>query len=176
MNRSHSESRRIALGGVLSALAVVLLSLGGIVPFAMFCCPMLAMLCFVPVVESCGTRTSLIFYAAVSLLGIILAPDKEVALLFIFLGYYPAVRPLLDRAVHSRWLRVVVKLLLFAVSISVMYALAIYVFDMGYIAEEYAGARGLLAVTAVMGCVVWLLFDRVLDRFTRIYRSKHRKK
>ncbi len=176
---SHSfrgKSRKMALCGVLSALAVVLLSLGGILPFATFCCPLLAILCLVPVVEVYGGRTALLFYTAVSLLSILLAPDKEVALLFVFLGYYPAIRPRLNRMIHHRLLRVLCKLVVFACGISVMYFVAIQLLGMTYIVEEYTSMQGLLAATAAMGCLLWLVFDRVLERFTLVFRHKWRKK
>ena len=80
------QSRRMALCGVLAALAVVLLSFGALIPFSTFCCPILAMLCMIPVVEEYGRKSALLFYGAVSVLALLLAPDKEVALLFTFLG------------------------------------------------------------------------------------------
>ena len=76
----------MALCGVLAALAVVLLSFGALIPFSTFCCPILAMLCMIPVVEEYGRKSALLFYGAVSVLALLLAPDKEVALLFTFLG------------------------------------------------------------------------------------------
>ena len=175
-NNFRDKSRKMALCGVLSALAVVLLSLGGILPFATFCCPLLAMLCLVPVVEVYGGRTALLFYVAVSLLAIFLAPDKEVALLFVFLGYYPAIRPRLNRMLHSRLLRILCKLALFAVGISIAYLIAIKFLGMEYIVEEYTSLQGLLVTTAVMGCLLWLIFDRVLELFTLVYRTKWHKK
>ena len=170
-NRFRDQSRRIALCGVLSALAVVLLSLGAI-PLATFCCPLLAMLCMVPPVEIYGGRFALIFYAAVSILSLLLAPDKEVALLFVFLGYYPALRPRLNRMIHSRLLRFAVKMVLFVVSLTIMYALAIKVFGMTYIAEEYAGAQGLLAASIFAGCLLWFVFDKLLEKFSLLYRTR----
>ena len=176
MSRFRSESRRMALCGVLAALAVVFLGLGGIVPLATFCCPILAMVCLVPVVQSFGLRTSLVFYAAVSVLGLLLTPDKEVGLFFAFLGWYPAVRPRLNAKIHKKGLRIAVKLGLFAVCVTAMYALAIFVLGMGYIAEEYAGAKLLLGATIVMGLVTWLLVDRLLGLVTVLYEKKWKKK
>ncbi len=178
MNRGHmrEKSRKMALCGVLCALAVVLLSLGGMLPFATFCCPLLAMLCLVPVVEVYGGRTALLFFTSVSLLALFLAPDKEVALLFLFLGYYPAIRPWLNRTLHSRVLRMVCKLALFAVGISAVYTVAILLLDMTYLLEEFGSMQGLLLTTIIMGCFLWLLFDAVLERFTQIYHVKWHKK
>ena len=171
------QSRRMALCGVLAALAVVLLSFGALIPFSTFCCPILAMLCMIPVVEEYGRKSALLFYGAVSVLALLLAPDKEVALLFTFLGWYPAVRTAIDRRLPGRVFPALAKLLIFAVSVAAMYALAIFVLGMTYLAEEYA-AEGqlLLIVTVILGCVVWLLCDKVLARFSLLYRKKWRAK
>ena len=176
MSSMRERSRRLALCGVLAALSVVFLSMGALLPMATFCCPILAMLCILPVLEEYGGKTALLFYAAVSLLAILLAPDKEVALLYVFLGWYPTLRPRIDRALPGRLLPALIKLILFAAAVSAMYTLAIFVLGMGYLAEEFAGGQILLLITALLGCVVWLLFDKVLLRFTLLYRRKWRGK
>lgn len=167
----------MALCGMLSALALVFLSLGGMLPMATFCCPILAMLCMLPVVEEYGTRTALLFYGAVSILALLLVPDKEIALLFTFLGWYPALRPRLDARVPGKVTGAAVKLALFAAAVTIMYALAIFALGMGHLAAEYAaGGQALLLITIALGCVVWLLFDKALCRFSLLYRKKWRGK
>lgn len=173
MSSFRRQSRRMALCGILAALALVFLCLGSIVPFATFCCPILAMVCMVPVVEEYGAKTALVFYAAVMLLALLMAPDKEVTLLYAFLGYYPALRPWLERRIRQPLLRLLLKLALGIAAVSAMYSLAIFVLGMTALAEDYA-AEGtvLLVITAVLGCVVWVLCDMVLARFTQLYRHK----
>lgn len=167
----------MALCGVLCALALVLLSMGSLIPLATFCCPILSMLCLLPVVEEYQRKTALLVYAAIALLALLLAPDKEVALLFVFLGWYPAVRPGLERRIHQRFLSTVVKLAIFAAAVSAMYALAIGVLGMTYLLSEYtAGGQLMLLVTILLGCAVWLLLDQLLQRFTLLYRKKWRGK
>ena len=173
--RQHSQL--MALCGVLAALALVFLGMGSLLPAATFCCPILAMLCMLPVVEEYKARTALLFYAAAALLALFLVADKEVALLYAFLGWYPAARPGLNRRIGSKVLNLLVKLLLFAVAVGAMYALAIPMLGMTYLAAEYAaGGTVLLVIMVAMGCVIWLLFDRVLARFTILYHKKWRQK
>lgn len=167
----------MALCGVMAALAVVFLQMGGMVPLATFCCPLLAMLCSLPVLEEYGRRAALLLYAAVSLLALLVAPDKEVALLYAFLGWYPALRPTIDRAIGDKLAHLLVKSALFAAAVSAMYALAIFLLGMEDLAREYTEAgRWVAALTAVLGFAVWLLFDKVLLRFTLLYRRKWRKR
>jgi len=176
-NVFHRRSRAMALCGVLAALATVVLSFGSLIPFSTFCCPILAMLCSVPVVEEYGRKSALTFYLAVSVLALLLAADKEMALLFAFLGWYPALRPALERRIPGRILPLLAKLAIFAAAIGTMYPLAIFVLGMTQLAEEYtAEGKVVLAITVLLGCVVWLLCDKVLGRFSLLYRKKWRAK
>lgn len=99
-------TRLLALCGVLTALGVVLLCLGGIVPFALYICPILASIALLPVRSR--PRYAWCCYGAIALLGLLLCPDKEVSLLFCFTGYYPLLKPRLD-ALRSRLLTLTLK-------------------------------------------------------------------
>ena len=171
------QSRRTALCGLMAALSIVLLSAGALIPAALYACPILAMAALLPLRERFGVAPALTTYAAVSLLAMLIAPDKEVALLYVFLGWYPPLRPAIDRAIGGKVPRLLVKSVLFAAAVSAMYALDIFVLGMEHIAREYAEAgQTVLALTAALGFAVWLLFDKVLLRFTLLYRHKWRKR
>ena len=128
-------TRLLALCGVLTALGVVLLCLGGIVPFALYICPILASIALLPVRSR--PRYAWCCYGAIALLGLLLCPDKEVSLLFCFTGYYPLLKPRLD-ALRSRLLSLTLKLLWAAVSMAALYALILYVFCLPAVVEEFA--------------------------------------
>lgn len=172
-SRAQSQSRKAALCGVMAALSVVFLCLGGLVPLATFACPMLAMLCLIPPVCEYGQGTALLLYGAAAILGLLLCPDKEIAFFYTFLGWYPAVRVRLDRIPKiSRWL---VKCGLFSASMLVMYALLLRLFRLEAVVEEFAGYSiamvfGLLA----LGNVTFLAFDQVLARMTCVYQQKRK--
>ena len=65
----------MALGGVLAALAVVIMCLGGLIPASTYVCPMLCMLMEDLVRGVCGSRTALAWFGAVSLLCLLMVPD-----------------------------------------------------------------------------------------------------
>lgn len=168
--KQHRQSRKAALCGMMAALSVVLLSLGGLIPLATFSCPMLAMLCLIPAVCEFGTRPSLLLYAAVSILGLLLCPDKEIALLYAFLGWYPAVRPRLDGIPLP--VRLLVKCGLFSTAIVTMYALVRYLFRLEAVVEEFAAYSAAFIVSLLLlGNITFLVFDRVLARFTLLYKK-----
>ena len=88
----------MALGGMLAALAVVIMSMGTLIPVATYACPCISILTLQIVLRSCGRRIAWAWYGAVALLCLLLAPDKEAAAVFVFFGYYPIIKPALDRA------------------------------------------------------------------------------
>ena len=103
MQSKRTPASVIALGGVMAALAVVIMSLGGLIPVATYVCPMLCALLLQLVLKLCGSRIAWAWYGAVAILGLLMSPDKEAAAVFVFLGYYPIVKPWLDRR-RAKWL------------------------------------------------------------------------
>ena len=69
------KSRKMALCGVLCALSTVCMLLGGIIPFATFCCPALAAALLTPLLFEAGDKMTLAAYAAVAVLSLLLCPD-----------------------------------------------------------------------------------------------------
>ncbi|MFR7744119.1 MAG: hypothetical protein ACLU3I_13100 [Acutalibacteraceae bacterium] len=61
---------------MFTALGVVLLCLGGVVPLALYACPILASAVLLPVRERCRKQVAWSCYAAIALLGTLLGPDK----------------------------------------------------------------------------------------------------
>lgn len=97
MARRMTPAYRVALGGVLAALSLAVQLLGGLISVATYVTPMLSMLALQLVLRICGKRTAWAWYGAVSLLGILIAPDKEAAAVFAAVGYYPILKPGFDR-------------------------------------------------------------------------------
>ena len=168
------KSRKMALTGMLCALAVVLMMLGGVIPLATFCCPALAGLMLIPVFVECGEKLSWCAYAAIAALSLILCPDKEAALLLAFIGYYPILRWRLDQ-LRSRLLRVVAKLGVFNQAVLAMYALSILVLQMDQILREYQEMGLALTVACLLvGNVTMLLYDRLIAIMTALYVNRLR--
>ena len=168
------KSRKMALTGMLCALAVVLMMLGGVIPLATFCCPALAGLMLIPVFVECGEKLSWCAYAAIAALSLILCPDKEAALLLAFIGYYPILRWRLDQ-LRSSLLRVVAKLGVFNLAVLAMYALSILVLQMDQILREYQEMGLALTIACLLvGNVTLLLYDRLIAIMTALYVNRLR--
>lgn len=155
----------MALGGILAAVAVVIMAMGTLIPVATYVCPMICALMLKAVLQTCGRRTAWAWYGAVAALSLLLAPDKEAAAVFVFIGYYPIVKPALDRK-PLPWLR---KGLLFNTAILSMYALLMHLLGMERIAAEFEGLGiAMTAVLLILGNVTFFLLDRLLGmRFRR---------
>ena len=156
-------SRDLALCGVLCALAVAIMAMGTIIPVATYCCPLLASMTIVPVLIICGEKLSWAMFAASAILSLLLAPDKEAAAIFLALGYYPIVKPRLDKKPKPR--RIVWKLLLFNAAIIAVYGALLFVFRLDALREEFFSMGGLLALALILGGnVIFWLDDRLLER------------
>lgn len=171
-----SPSRKIALTGMMCALAVVLMSLGGAIPLATFCCPALAGIVLIPVFVECGEKIAYGAYAAIALLSLLLCPDKEAALLLTFIGYYPVLRWRLEQ-IRRAPMRVAAKLAVFNAAVIAMYALCIFVFRMDQVLRDYKEMGLILTLGClVLGNFTLLLYDRLLNILTRVYVYKVRDK
>ena len=169
---SHSnfrrQSRKMALCGMMTALSAAVLSTGSLIPFATFAGPMLAMLCLLPILHDWGAKYALMVYAAAAVLALMLCADKELALFYAFLGWYPAVRP--RQAPHPPPVRNLLKCAMFTLAMAVMYLLIIFLFQMEAVAEEFAGYSTLmLALLVVLGNTSFLLLDVLLLRMSVLY-------
>ena len=137
----------------------------------MFIAPAVASLLIATVCMECGMKMALTAYGAVSLLSLLFVPDKEVALVFVFLlGYYPLVKPKLER-IRPALLRAVCKLLLCNGGILAMYGLVLLLVPAGSISQELrTTALAVSLATLAMGNVAFLLYDRAIHNLLQLYR------
>ena len=172
----NKNTRRVAVSGMMVALATAILLMGGVIPAATFVGPALAGLMLIPVLVEGGTRMALGAWLAVSALGLMLCADKEAALLFSFLGYYPAIKWRLDAKIKP-WPRRIVKLLLWNAAAAAMAALIFYVLRMDQVIAEYREmSRAMLVAFILLGNVTLMLYDRLLNILAVLYVRKVRTK
>ena len=149
----------MALGGMMAALALVVMCLGGLIPLATYVCPMFCAVLLMVVLKMAGRRVAWAWYGAVSILSMLLGPDKEAAAVFVFLGYYPILKPWLDQRKFS----VLWKLVLFNVAIFAMYSVLIYVFGLADLMTEFEELGTVLTiVTLVLGNATLFMMDILL--------------
>lgn len=155
----RNQSKNMAMGGVFAALAVVIMNLGGLIPVATYTTPVLCMVLLKIVLLYCGRRIAWGWYGAVALLSMLMSPDKEAAAVFLCLGYYPILKPWIERR-RGKWIW---KLLVFNVPMVALYSILIRVLGVAEVTGE-SGELGrlLLPVLLLMGNVTFLALDRLL--------------
>ena len=157
----NNKAKTMALCGVMAALAVVVMCMGGLIPVATYVCPMLCAILRQMVLKLCGSRMAWAWYGAVTLLSLLMAPDKEAAAVFLALGYYPIVKPKLD-GLPGKWLW---KLSFFNAVILLTYWLLMHLFGFAQLAVEFAEMGGILTVLMLLlGNVTFFLLDRLLEK------------
>ncbi len=162
--KRNSAASNMALGGIMAALAIVIMCMGGLIPVATFVCPMFAMILLTVVFGRCGSRVAWAWYGAVAILSLLLGPDKEAAAVFLFMGYYPIIKPKMD-TLPLKWLW---KAVFFNVVILVMYWLLLNVFGLAELVDEFAEMGTVMTViTLLLGNVTFFMLDRLLTAFPK---------
>ena len=146
---------------MLAAAAVVLMCIGTIIPVATYAAPVLCMMVCQMVVKICGRRIAWAWYGVVTILSLLLAPDKEAAAVFLVLGYYPIVKPKLDY-MKVKWFW---KGLLFNGSILLLYWVLLNLIGVAALVQEFSGMGiAMTAVLLILGNVTFFMLDHILSR------------
>lgn len=166
--RAGSGAFRIALPAVLGALALLMLYAACVLPTGLWGWTAVAGLGPLAAVASLGVRAGLLCWGGVSLLALLLLPDKFCALLFVLLfGLYPAVKALAER-VKPVVGRYAVKLLFFNAAFTVL------LLTMGALmtASLPAVLTGRVWLLYLAGNAVFVLYDFGLTKLVRFYLAR----
>ncbi len=167
------KTRQIALCGMLSALAAAILLLGGLIPAAAFTAPLLAMAVLLPVLEEYGAKAAGVSCAAVTLLGLLLAADRETAFVYLFFGWYPIARPKIAK-LPGRLLRLGCRLAVCNAAIWFLYGVVLR--SLGLTADLESASMWLNGFLLFLGNVIFLLMDQCLYCLTNVWRLKLRRR
>lgn len=168
------QSSKCAIGGIVSALSLVLMISVAIIPFLTYALPAVASVLIAFIVMEIDKKWAFGVYCAVSILGFLLVGDKEVAMMYIaFFGYYPIIKAVFESKIPTvaGW---ILKLLLFNVSIAAAYVIMINL--MGVTVDEI-NEYGIIAVPVLlgMGSIAFVMYDIALTKIITLYIMKWRK-
>ena len=171
----RAKTYRVALGGILTALAVCVMFLGSVIPFATYISPALASLAVLYFAVEYHTGAALLIYAAISALALLIAPDKEQALLFAcFLGWYPAAKFPIERKLKAVP-AMVFKLVLCNASLFALYYVITRVLVIAAVRDEFAEfTTAIVIALAVLGNLTFIIFDKALTRLSMLWLAKWR--
>lgn len=124
-------------------------------------------------------------YIAVSLISVLLVPNKEAAVMYVaFFGYYPIMKAILESKL-PKVTEYIIKFLLFNVSVIAAYAVLIKVLGMPF--DELMGltendgflAKYAVPVMLVLGNMVFITYDialtRIITAYLRVWQKKFKK-
>lgn len=166
----------IALCGILSALGVVIMMITAIVPTATYAMPAMASLLLTVIVIEINKNWALASYFVVSILSLLLVPDKESVVFYIlFFGYYPIYKQIIESKIKFQWLQWILKIAVFSISAVTVYYIAIHI--LGVPTDEFAlfGVNVPL-LFLLAGIVVFIMFDHAMTGVIVSYVNKLRKK
>lgn len=179
-----SQSGKTAMGGMITALSVVILMPTALELFVYALPAMAGMLVMFSVIEL-DKKWAFGIYAAVSVLSLMLVPNKEAAVLYTaFFGYYPILKAILESKL-PKVPEYILKFAVFNVSMIASYAVLIKVLGMPF--DELMGIEGetgflaeyMLPVMLLLGNITFTLFDialtRVVTTYLRVWQKRFRK-
>lgn len=171
------KTSQVAFCGIVCALAVVIMLLTGIFPFAEYALPALAGLVLISIVFEYGFRAAVLGYVVVAVLAGILAPNKEAAVFFItFLGYYPLLKGRLESTVKNRVWEWVWKLVSFNFAVLLAYFLLIVVMGMTELMGEIMLWKYGVAILLLLANAVFVIYDIAITRVIGFYLQRIRPK
>lgn len=165
-----NNNGKTALCGMATSISVSLMFLTGILPALTYTLPAFAGAILIILVIELGSKWAFMSYISVSILSIFLAADKEAALIFIaFFGYYPILKNSIEK-MKNKFLRVLLKLLVFNFSIAIFIFLTIKLISFPKDITELINMP-IYWVMLVFINFIFILYDYVLSGFIIKYNK-----
>lgn len=164
------SAKSVALGGMLTALSVALLAVSGFTQIANLTLDSIAGIILVIAVVELGLRNAVLVYFAVTVLSLILVPNKEPVILYsAVFGIYTLLKSIAEK-IKKPVLEWVVKI----VSANICLGIAgMLIYAIGLFPE---GSVKLLILGILAFNLVFVLYDIALTRLIAFYIYRIRKK
>lgn len=166
-----SSTEKIALCGILTALSVVVLFVASVSGIGTFAGPIIASLIFPIIVSEYDIRTALTVFISVSVLAVILMPDRELAAAYICFCWYPIIRGQLELHI-PKMLSILFKLLVFSLSILAFSRLVIFITGIPFGEGELS--KAVLKILFLAGVFTFLLLDFIYAKVVFLWETKLR--
>ena len=169
MSKTTKLAFNVAFCGIVTALASVFMFMSLIPSFA-YVVPAFAGMVIWTVSEHMSVKWAYMCYAATSLLAVMLIPEPEANLFFIFFfGYYPTLCILLQK-IKNKVLQFITKLAIFNVAVVIAYNLLVFILS----AEEMLEGMEFFGELAVyvfwgFGNIAFIIYDFCLKTIKEAY-------
>ena len=169
--KNHAMAFRLSLSALMAALGTVLMLSSNLIPVLTYVAPMLASLTLIPILTEFGKKYAWMTWGVTAGLALLLCADREAAFFYLFIGWYPILKPTLDR-IPGKAFRFLVKLAAFTLDFLLLFLLLSFVLGL----EDFRSE--MLLSAAVYGMLVFsmLLFDKIYERAVILYAVRLRQK
>ena len=174
--QNRVSARALSFCGIMAALGVVIMLLGGVLGVATYIAPLAASVCLLPLLYEFGRGSALMGFIVTAVLSALICADKEQAFFYIFIGYYPVVRGFFAR-IGARPLRILAKAVFFAAALAAMFAFLIFILKLGDLISDLVSFAVWLRICFFAALLLTLmLYDLALGLMERLYLFRLRPK
>lgn len=162
----------VSLCGIMSGLALSLMFVLGMIPMFEYISSAMAGILIWVIRERLGVKYGLVSYLSVGILCLLITPNYEASMMFLFLlGYYPILREYFQK-IRLKILRMAAKLAVYVIGASAAYLILIFVFGMTDVFDdtEMFGKYASLVLLG-MGAVAFAFYDVFLGLFDPFYQK-----
>lgn len=165
--RAGKRAYAVSLAAIWTALVVLMLHLGSLIPTGRWGMAALAGLLPAGAVISGGLFSGVLCWIGSSVLSFLLIPDKLLSMLFaVLFGLYPLVKNLVER-IEKRWVEWFCKLLFFNCAVTILYV----GMQAAVLHSLPAPVRG-TGIFYLVGNVVFLLYDYGFSKLISLYMAR----
>lgn len=173
------NTSKTALCAIITGLSVALMLSTAVIPFLSYAIPAICGVLIILIITECDKKWALLVYACVSILSLLIVPDKSAGLSYTCIfGYYPVIKAVLENKLPD-WLSWVTKLFITDIVLITGYYVSLHFFGIDTEGLEwitpYLTKWYIPVIITIFGCIFFWMYDSVLTRLTIIYKHKWRK-
>ncbi len=163
-------SYKVSLGGIVSALCLVLMFLTAVFPPLNITLPLFAGMLMTVVAIEVSPSWAWVTYATVAILSFFITPDKEAAIFFtVFFGFYPILKDTLEK-IRYKILKWLLKFVVFNIAIVIIYQLTVKLLGTVDLIEEFGFMKQfMLPGLIIMFNGIFILYDITLSMVKTAY-------
>jgi len=159
------KAREISYAGLMGALSIIFLFFASVVPKGNSLFYILSSVCIMIIVWQNSIKLGFLTYVVVSLLSLIIVPNKFVAVLYtLIFGLYPLFKAICERG-FPVYIELGLKLLFFNIALIILY----FVFKI--IMKELPHFKFGIALTIASSEVIFVLYDYLLTLILQKLKS-----
>jgi membrane-associated HD superfamily phosphohydrolase len=168
--KNLKHSNKIAISGIVVALSVVVMFMTGAIPMATLSLPAIAGFLMVILVIETDFNTALVAYLASSILILLITPDREAAIVYIFFfGHYCIIKSKIE-LIKIKFFEYLVKIGIFNICIVSAYMLFIFLFGFDKTIESFGEfGKYSLIIYLLAGNVIFIIYDFAITNLITVY-------